>query len=165
MSERSDESDKRFRVHDRRRFDAEGNLKPPEAETEHDPDAPATASPPPARERPPEPAASGPSPTEPRATEPAEGESGTVGFSELVLSVATNALAFLGREGPGEDGTVDAPKVNLRLASQNIDILAMLETKTRGNLTKAESDLLNSVLYDLRTLYVETAKVVGQQSG
>lgn len=158
MSERSDESDKTFRVHDRRRFDAEGNLKPLEVETEYDPDAP-----PPRREEPVAAEAPPPPGGPPEAApEPAEGEAGTVGFSELVLSVATNALAFLGREGPGDDGTVDAPKVNLRLASQNIDILAMLETKTRGNLTKAESDLLQSVLYDLRTLYLETAKVVGQ---
>jgi hypothetical protein len=158
MSERSDESDQSFRVHDRRRFDAEGNLKPAEGQAETEPDAPASSPPPP-----PEPPRAEPEP-EPAAA-PAEGEAGTVGFSELVLSIATNALAFLGREGPGEEGTVDAPKVNLRLASQNIDILAMLETKTRGNLTKAESDLLTSVLYDLRTLYVETAKVIGQQPG
>ena len=40
------------------------------------------------------------------------------------------------------------------MAKQTIDVLAMLEDKTRGNLTKDESTLLKSVLYDLRIIYV-----------
>jgi len=157
--DRSEESESGFRVQDRRRFDADGNLRPPESE-----DAPRSASskadPAEAARPTPEPGPAGAPRSDASAPDADEG-AGSVGFTELVLSIATNALAFLGREGPGDDATVDAPKVNLRLASQNIDILAMLEAKTRGNLSKAESDLLNSVLYDLRTLYLETAKVVG----
>jgi hypothetical protein len=43
---------------------------------------------------------------------------------------------------------------NLEAASQMIDILAMLELKTRGNLTAQERSLLDQVLYDLRMRYV-----------
>lgn len=172
----SDESEKGFRVQDRRRFDAEGNLKPPEEiQTDIDPDPRARASgtPPPSAATASAGRAPTSGPTEAHGAEAHEGAPehapaeepdvdapGTVGFSELVLSVATNALAFLGRDEAGPEGTVSASKINLNLAAQNIDILAMLETKTRGNLTRAEAELLSSVLYDLRTLYIETAKVV-----
>ena len=43
---------------------------------------------------------------------------------------------------------------NLEAASQMIDILAMLEAKTRGNLTAQERSLLEQVLYDLRMRFV-----------
>ena len=43
---------------------------------------------------------------------------------------------------------------NLEGASQMIDILAMLEEKTRGNLTAQERSLLEQVLYDLRMRFV-----------
>jgi hypothetical protein len=49
-------------------------------------------------------------------------------------------------------GETKAP--NLEAASQMIDILAMLEAKTRGNLTAQERSLLDQVLYDLRMRYV-----------
>jgi len=175
---------KSFRVQDRRRFDAEGNLKPEEpteptaegareAARDSDPESPRVGPVEPGAEPPEAERAKAASPSEraegsaaqSAARPPPAEESGQgadeVGFTELVLSIATNALAFLGRDDPGDSGTVSASKVNLKLASQNIDILAMLETKTRGNLTRSESDLLTSVLYDLRTLYVETAKAVG----
>ena len=47
---------------------------------------------------------------------------------------------------------------NLLLAKQTIDILALLEEKTRGNLSPEEQDLLKHILYDLKMRYV--AKVV-----
>ena len=43
---------------------------------------------------------------------------------------------------------------NLLLAKQTIDVLAMLEEKTRGNLTQDEATMLKSILYDLRIIYV-----------
>jgi len=49
-------------------------------------------------------------------------------------------------------------KKNLPMAKQTIDILAMLEEKTKGNLADDESQLLKNILYDLRMRYVkETA--------
>ena len=46
---------------------------------------------------------------------------------------------------------------NLTAAKQTIDILGMLEEKTRGNLTDQERDMLRHILYDLRMIYVREA--------
>ena len=60
-------------------------------------------------------------------------------------------------------GKVDAPEgekidPNLPAAKQMIDILGILEEKTRGNLDESESKLLSSLLYDLRVQYVDASK-------
>ena len=47
---------------------------------------------------------------------------------------------------------------NLPAAQQMIDILALLEEKTRGNLTAEERQLLEQILYELRLRYVEVSK-------
>lgn len=157
----SEPSEKGFRVQDRRRFDAEGNIRPADSESGGDAEERPAPGEPKREAAAPAPPVEEPRPSEGPGPAPEDlGSSGPVGFSELVLSIATNALVFLGRENPGDTGSVSASKVDLRLASQNIDILAMLEEKTRGNLTSHESELLGSILYDLRTLYVETAKTV-----
>jgi hypothetical protein len=44
------------------------------------------------------------------------------------------------------------------LARQDIDLLSVLEEKTRGNLSGDEERLLSQALYDLRMRYVEVAK-------
>jgi hypothetical protein len=71
-------------------------------------------------------------------------------FTTLVLSLSTSAMMHLG-EVPGEDGQ-PMPK-NLPLAAHTIDLLAMLEDKTRGNLTGDEERILSGVLYELRLKY------------
>jgi len=89
------------------------------------------------------------------AEEPAV-ESST--FSSLVLSMAAAALAGLGRAVvPG----AEKPEVNLPLARQSIDTLAMLKTKTEGNRTEEETRLLDELLTELKLLYVKTES--GQQ--
>ncbi len=52
----------------------------------------------------------------------------------------------------------DAPAPDLDAAKQAIDILAILEEKTRGNLDDGEAKLLQSLLYDLRVSYVDAQK-------
>ena len=47
---------------------------------------------------------------------------------------------------------------DLALAKQTIDIIAMLQEKTKGNLDAAEDNLLQSLLYDLRVKYVDAQK-------
>lgn len=71
-------------------------------------------------------------------------------FDIFVLSLNHSALLHLG-DG-GEAGSVDLP-----LARQTIDILAMIEEKTRGNLNGAEERLLHQVLFDLRMRYARKA--------
>jgi len=73
-------------------------------------------------------------------------------FSLLVLSLNTSAMIHLG-EAPETSGL--AP--NLPLARQTIDMLCVLEEKTRGNLTGAEERLLHQILFDLRVRYTKKA--------
>lgn len=91
-----------------------------------------------------------------------------IDFATFVLSLASNALVHLGElpepdaeGGAGdEDANVEAAprERNLPLARQTIEILAMLEQKTRGNLDAAETNLLGGVLYDLRMKFVDATK-------
>ena len=53
------------------------------------------------------------------------------------------------------DPTTGSTSENLLLAKQTIDIIAMLEAKTRGNLEDDEKRLLTHILYELRMLYVK----------
>ena len=81
-------------------------------------------------------------------------------LSTFVLSLGTSALFHMGlipEPGSGER----APELNLPLASQTIDTLEMLQTKTRGNLDAEEAKLLESLLYELRMHFVEAAKQSG----
>ena len=77
---------------------------------------------------------------------------GPVDFSTHVLSLASTALIALGKM-PGPDG--EAHPLDLETARHLIDVLAMLEAKTKGNLDEAESKLLASLVYDLRVAFVD----------
>jgi hypothetical protein len=77
----------------------------------------------------------------------------SVTFIGFVISLAhTAAVHFGDAVAPGED--VPTP-VNLPAAQQMIDILALLEEKTRGNLSAEERQVLEQVLYELRMRYVQ----------
>jgi hypothetical protein len=80
---------------------------------------------------------------------------GPVDFSTHVLSLASTALIALGQMAApdGEDRAID-----LETARHLIDVLAMLEQKTKGNLDEAEQKLLASLVYDLRVAYVDAQK-------
>jgi uncharacterized protein DUF1844 len=78
-----------------------------------------------------------------------------IDFATFILSLGSSAFLHLG-EVPDPDTGKPAP--NLPLAKQTIDMLAMLEQKTRGNLDEAESKLLTGLLYDLRIKYVDAQK-------
>jgi hypothetical protein len=76
----------------------------------------------------------------------------SVDFHTFVLSLGSSALLHLGELEHPEAG---GKHLDLPLAKHTIDILAMLEAKTRGNLTGPEEKLIQSLLYDLRLRYVE----------
>jgi len=76
-------------------------------------------------------------------------------FTTLVLSLRQSALLLLGA-AESDDG-VDVP-VDLAGARYQIDILALLESKTRGNLSDDEGRLLETVLYELRVAFVEASE-------
>jgi hypothetical protein len=78
-----------------------------------------------------------------------------VDFSTFVLSLSHSALMDLGQAPHPETGSV---ATTLPMARQTIDLLAMLEEKTKGNLTGDEERLLTQILFDLRMRYVELSK-------
>jgi hypothetical protein len=79
-----------------------------------------------------------------------------VSFTALVISLASSTAVHLG--DLGDPTTGEKQPVNLAAAAQTIELLAILEDKTRGNLTKDEQQVLSQVLAELRLRYVEIAK-------
>ena len=135
----SKQEDKGFTVKDRRRFaqetesvpEATGNEKP--AHEAFDQNAEKTAF-------------------EKRTSGP--GSLPEINFSTFVFSLNSSALVHL---GVLEDPATGKPAKDLPLAKQTIDIIGMLEKKTRGNLTNDEARLLENILHELRLMYVKLA--------
>lgn len=75
-----------------------------------------------------------------------------IDFSTFVLSMNSSVLVQLGLI---DDPATGEKTKNLPLAKQTIDMLAMLEEKTKGNLTEDEEKILTNILYELRMLYVK----------
>jgi len=128
----SDQKPSGFTVTDRRSFAGEAANPPPEPPAEAAPPAP--AQPPGERKE--------------RALPP-------VDFGTLVLSLGSSAIMHLGEMAGPESGKVEK---DLGMAKHTIDLLSMLQAKTKGNLTAQEDKLLESLLYDLRIRYVEASK-------
>ena len=73
-------------------------------------------------------------------------------FATFIISLNHSALVHLGMV---EDPSSGTKAKNLELAKQTIDVIAMLEEKTKGNLTEEEARMIESLLYDLRMVYVK----------
>ena len=96
-------------------------------------------------------AAQGARPDE-RTSEETTAQLPAIDFSTFVISLNSSALVQLGiLEEPGSGHKTK----NLALAKQTIDVLAMLQEKTKNNLNRDEESMLKSILYDLRMLYVK----------
>ena len=158
----ANDEEKPIRIVDRRMFTPEGDLRP-DFEPEEPPEPQKPAAPPPrpaAAPRPPQPSppqgAAPPSP-EPGPEEdvadrePAEPRTD---FASLIRSLATTAYSSLGLL-PDAAG---ARRKDLAVARQMIEWLAVLEQKTRGNVSFEESDFLARILYELRLAYVEMTR-------
>src|SRR3954471_18692959 len=76
-----------------------------------------------------------------------------INFGSFVLSLAATAAVHFGDRL--EPGAESLGPMDLVAAGQMIDILALLEEKTRGNLTPDEKELLDAILYELRLRFVE----------
>ena len=87
---------------------------------------------------------------------------GPVDFGTFVLSLGSSALVHLGEIQHPESAEA---RENMALARQVIDLLAMLEEKTRGNLTAEETRFLSDLLADLRLKFVEKNRGAGQKAG
>jgi hypothetical protein len=91
---------------------------------------------------------------EQRSGEPAAHDLPTLDFSTFVLSIIGTAYVHLG-DAPNPEG---APERNLSLARQDIDLLGLLQEKTKGNLTGEEERLVEQAVVDLRLRFVEVSR-------
>jgi len=82
-----------------------------------------------------------------------QADTSALSFTAFVLSLASTAAIHLGDLADPATGQRTEP--NIEGASQMIEILALLEQKTRGNLTAEERQVLEQVLYELRMRYVD----------
>lgn len=76
-------------------------------------------------------------------------------FGTLIFSFATSALINIGAT---PDPQTSKTTKNLPVAKQNIEILEILQSKTKGNLTAEESQLLENLLAEVRLRFVEASK-------
>jgi len=114
-----------FQIRDRRRLDPEGNIKEEYFEKPKPEPKP--------KQEPPRPETSPPPSSE------AE-------FTSLLMNLSTMAYSAMGL-------LPNSKKVNLKDARYIIDIIGVLEEKTKGNLTPEEENTLKSLLYELRMNY------------
>ncbi|OGP98181.1 MAG: hypothetical protein A2Z39_02945 [Deltaproteobacteria bacterium RBG_19FT_COMBO_46_9] len=78
-----------------------------------------------------------------------------VNFNSLIFSLSSSALLNMGDIAEPQTGE---RKKDLPMAKYSIDIISMLQEKTKGNLTEEEHKFLDSILADLRLRYVKAAK-------
>lgn len=75
-----------------------------------------------------------------------------IDFSSFILSLYSSGLVQLGKV---EDPSTGKKSINLDLAKHTIEMIAMLEQKTKGNLTDEEKNLLKALLSEIRIIFVE----------
>jgi hypothetical protein len=126
--------------------------KPPERESVGVPPSASAAEPGPSGAAGPGASASASAPRG-RAGAGARGSVPEANFATLVQSLATQVLFYLGDLAPrGSE-----PQVNLDLARYNVELLNILEQKTRNNLSDEEQRLLDGALYETRMRFVSVA--------
>jgi len=79
-------------------------------------------------------------------------------FERFMASLYMSAMMQMGMMH--EEG--GQPRIDLIGARQTIDTLALLQTKTKGNLTSAEENFLQNCLYELRMAYVEVTNALAR---
>ena len=74
-------------------------------------------------------------------------------FSGFVVSLATTAAVHFG--DIADPNTGERAEPNLPAAAQMIELIALLQDKTKGNLTDSEERLIDDLLYELRMRFVQ----------
>ena len=140
MAADTEEEDKGFKVRDLRRFSSD---------SEESPDDPQEPSPQAEQKQ-------------PSIVQPAGEDQKTsddvlpaINFPTFVLSLSTQALMHLGEIPNPLTGKMDK---EVEVAKQTIDIISLLQEKTRGNLDQEEEKLLDEILFNLRMKYVEAVR-------
>jgi hypothetical protein len=177
MAEKKQES---FTVTDRRLFTSEGEIRQEVSQEEVSTEAPAQQSAPPTQQGVVQAQNDSDAPPAPTAAEQKEqadayrksskdldarvelgGHSSKdleMTFERFMASLYMSAMVQLGlmHEQGGQ------PRVDLIGARQTIDTLSLLSEKTKGNLTSAEQNFLQNVLYELRMAYVEVTNTLAR---
>jgi hypothetical protein len=95
-----------------------------------------------------------------RAANPGMEHPPAMNFEQIVHSIYMTAILQLGgATKPGEQ-----PKIDLMGARQSIDMLAILGEKTKGNLTTAESQLMDNALFEIRMGFLEVTQALARSS-
>ena len=173
-----------FVINDRRKFTAEGELRPdvPHSEPAHEEPKPAAESPaveaaaadlPDDEHLPPPPTAEQSDQanraytatvdrldTAIRATNPGMERMPEMSYDRLIHSLYMQALLQLG--GATEPG--HPPQVDILGARQTIDMLTVIADKSKGNLTDAEDKLTQSALFELRMGFLEVTQAIARQA-
>jgi len=135
--EQEEQEEQSFRVTDKRGFREDGESTAPESrENEKEEETPIVEQPSKEEEKPPE------QETPPRPP---------IDFPSYILSYYTQGCVLLG-EVPNP--YTNKKEEDLEAAKHTVDILSMLEQKTKGNLSKEEQQLIESVLYELRMKFM-----------
>jgi hypothetical protein len=129
--DKEQEEPQSFRVTDKRGFSEEGEIRTPEAAEQKDEKANS--------------ASRGPETKEEASSRP------PIDFPSYILSYYTQGLVLLG-EVPNP--YTNKKEEDVEAARHTVDILSMLQEKTKGNLGKDEEQLLDSVLYELRIKFM-----------
>jgi hypothetical protein len=129
-----------LKVVDRRRFDAKGELREDAQEAAYQPPVIVNS----------------------KADAPEKTESGEqpLTFIGFVASLATNALAAMGLL---PEATKQGMPVSMKLAKEYIDIIEILQDKSRGNLTSEEAQMMTRVISDLKMQYVQAQNQGGMK--
>ena len=179
------EQNKPFVVTDRRKFTMDGELRPdadpsPEKEEREvrpaEPATPPQAASPTAPAEPELPPALSAEQTEQakrayemtadrldtaiRSANPGMDHPPAMSFDQLVQSVYMTSIMQLG--GTTQEG--QQPQVDILGARQSIDMLSVLEEKTKGNLSTEESRLLESALFELRMAFLEVTQALARSA-
>ncbi|MEN6464688.1 MAG: DUF1844 domain-containing protein [Syntrophaceae bacterium] len=145
---------KGFVIKDRRQFDEKGDPRKSEEETaprKEGPEGPRAEQ---AAGQKAEPGPETGSSQETGTGRPRRGEADypPVTFSDFVVSLSTSVIYHFGDIPDPVSGKAEK---NLVAAKQTIDILGILEQKTRGNLDENEKKLMEAILFELRMRYVK----------
>lgn len=139
MADEGEKQGKGFKVEDRRRFSETGEARETNRTDERPADEPAR------------PSGEAAGAHAEHSDEPLP----EINFSTFIISLSTQALMHLGEIADPMSGKAET---DLPGAKQMIDILSLLQEKTRGNLSPGEQQLVEDVLYDLRMRYVDAVK-------
>ena len=95
-----------------------------------------------------------------RQANPGMGASAAVTMEHIIQSMYISAVVAMG--GATEPG--QKPRIDIIGARQSIDMLAVLQEKTKGNLTEKEQRLLQNALFELRMMFLEITNAIAQQA-